>query len=73
MQNGFKKSSILRSKMEKNRYKNVLKTHAFLDIVFLGILGGFGTGFGRFWEAMEAHRSSFNRHLNDMVKKWGIL
>ena len=69
MQNGFKKSSILRSKIENNLCRNVLKTHAFLDIVFSGILAGFGTGFGRFWEPMEAHRSTFNGHLNDIIKK----
>ena len=53
MQNGFKKSSILRSKIEKNLCRNVLKTHAFLDIVFSGILAGFGAGLGRVWEALD--------------------
>ena len=69
MQNGSKKTWILRSKIEKNRCKNVLEIHVFLDITFLGIWAGFGTGFERFWEAMEAHRLSFNRHLIDIVKR----
>ena len=67
MQNGFKKSSILRSKIEKNLCRNVLKTHAFLDIVFSEILNGFGTGFGRVWEGFGSFCGTFFMTFFDIV------
>ena len=52
----IKKSSknrwIFRSKFPKIRLKIALKTLAFWEDVFSGILNGFGMVFGRVWEAI---------------------
>ena len=59
----IKKSSknrwIFRSKFPKIRLKIALKTLAFWEDVFSGILSGFGMVFGRVWEAIDAPRFPF--------------
>ena len=63
----IKKSSknrwIFRSKFPKIRLKIALKTLAFWEDVFSGILSGFGMVFGRVWEAIDAPRLNFLGHL----------
>ena len=59
IEDGSKNQWIFEGKVEKNRCKIALKTHVFLDVVFEGILSGFGAGFGRVWEALGALRWDF--------------
>ena len=74
MQNASKKAWILRSKIEENALKIALKTHAFLNVVFRGILGGFGRGLGRVSEALLATFLDFFRTFYDILtismKNW---
>ena len=63
MQNASKKAWFLRSKIKENALKIALKTHAFLNVVFRGILGGFGRGLGRVSEALLATFLDFFRTL----------
>ena len=74
MENACKKAWILRLKIEKNALNIALKIHTFLDVVFGRILGGFGRGFGRVWEAFLATLRDFFRTFYDMLtilkKNW---
>ena len=74
MQNASKKAWILRSKIEENALKIALKIHALLDVVFRGILGGFGRGLGRVSEALLATFLDFFRTFYDILtismKNW---
>ena len=67
IENRWKNQWIFEGKIGKNRYKLALKTHAFLDVVFSGILGGFGRGLGRVWEAFGRACWHFFRTFYDML------